>query len=143
MFKFNGIVTACLVNLSFCSCLVAKEVPNQVIPAAGKTPAFPFQILTVGESVVSGSAGPFVGFGFSHTVSPFLVLSQVKTDLNPNTLNLKSQGRFVTIFFEITGVKNTGQINPTSLVITRINDQAISPILAEPKPISLEDVDQD
>ncbi|MBI4656114.1 MAG: T9SS type A sorting domain-containing protein, partial [Elusimicrobia bacterium] len=46
-------------------------------------------------------------------------------------------------FFEITGVKNTGQINPTSLVITRINDQAISPILAEPKPISLEDVDQD
>lgn len=136
-------VTTCLASLLVCSSLVAQEIPTQVIPAGGKTPAFPFQILTVGEPVISGAAGPFVGLGFSHTVSPFLVLSQVKTDLKPNTLNLKSQGRFVTIFFEITGVKSTDQIDPASLVITRINDQAIAPIPAEAKPLSLEDQDQD
>jgi len=103
----------------------------------------PFQILTIGEPVVSGAAGPFIGLGLSHTVSPFLVFSLVSTDLDPNTLNLKSQGKFVTVFFEITGVKSTDQIDPASLAITRINDQAVTPIPAEPKPLSLEDPDQD
>lgn len=117
----------------------AQEIPTHVIPAGGKAPASPFQILTVGEAVISNAVGPLLGLGFAQTFSSFLVLSQVATDLDPNTLNLKSQGKFVTVSFEISGVKSADQINPASLAIMRINDQDISPIPSEPKPVALED----
>ncbi|MBI4655545.1 MAG: hypothetical protein HY746_02235 [Elusimicrobia bacterium] len=139
----NKIITVYLLSMFVASSLVAQDVPNRIIPAGGKNLSLPFQILTIGEPVVSGAGDLFMGFGFSHTVSPFLVLSQVKTDLDPNILNLKSQGRFVTIFFEITGVKNTNQIVPASMAITRINDQVVTSLYAEPKPLSLEDQNQD
>lgn len=54
----------------------------------------------------------------------------VSLELNPNTLNLKSQGNFISAFIEVTGSKTAADIDPLSLRVTKVNDQALaSPIL--------------
>lgn len=69
----------------------------------------------------------------------------VLLDLDPDTLNLKSQGQFLTAFLEATGNKAAPDIVPATLRVTAINDLSLSssiPALARP-PSALGDHDGD
>ncbi|MBI4054847.1 MAG: hypothetical protein HY402_01795 [Elusimicrobia bacterium] len=59
-------------------------------------------------------------------------------DLDPDTLNLSSQGQWITATVELPGGE-APQILADSIRFTSVNGQAIAPIWAEPKPRSLGD----
>lgn len=56
------------------------------------------------------------------TVLPPLVVS---LDLAPDTLNLKSQGQYVTAFLEVIGIKSAADIDASTLKIAEVNNQPL------------------
>ncbi|MFH1725910.1 MAG: hypothetical protein ABII00_14975, partial [Elusimicrobiota bacterium] len=52
----------------FLGASLCAQITQHVIPAGGRAPASPFDVLTVGEPAVHGAVGGFRGFGFVHTV---------------------------------------------------------------------------
>lgn len=65
---------------------------------------------------------------------------KASVDLEPNTLNLTSQGKYITAFFEFApGSLSPADIDPASLRLTEVDGAPVSPVQAESKPVSLGD----
>ena len=64
-------------------------------------------------------------------------------NVDPDTLNLKSKGRFITAYFELSFGLGPEFIDVTSLKISRINDVEISPIYVQSRPTEIGDKDSD
>lgn len=64
-------------------------------------------------------------------------------EIGPETLNLKSNGRFVTAYIELPAGFNAADIVAGSVLVTGVDNQAITPIPAEPRPTEIGDVDGD
>ncbi|MFB2768290.1 choice-of-anchor X domain-containing protein [Pelatocladus sp. BLCC-F211] len=65
------------------------------------------------------------------------------TEFGPETINLKSQGRFVTAYIELPPPFAPANINVSSVKITAIDGVSISPIKAESSPTEVGDFDND
>ncbi|MFH2069886.1 MAG: FlgD immunoglobulin-like domain containing protein [Elusimicrobiota bacterium] len=68
----------------------------------------------------------------------------IKTTVNfdPDTLNLKSKGNWVTCYIELPENYNPEDIDNTTIRITKINNERINPIFTEQRPISIGDHDE-
>ncbi|MBI4657151.1 MAG: fibronectin type III domain-containing protein [Elusimicrobia bacterium] len=65
---------------------------------------------------------------------PLVKELKISLDFDPDTLNLKSQGQYVTAYMEITGLRTAQEIKPETIKIASINDN----LLPTPLPIVLE-----
>lgn len=65
-------------------------------------------------------------------------------DIDPNTLNLKSKGRWITCYIELSSGYNVSQINLSTVKIIKIANKTLStPIYAESHPSGIGDHDSD
>lgn len=64
-------------------------------------------------------------------------------DVDPNTLNLKSNRNFITVYIELPAGLNASAIKLDSVKISAINGNAIAPIAALGSPTSIGDEDAD
>ncbi|MBU2568267.1 MAG: hypothetical protein KJ967_05810 [Elusimicrobia bacterium] len=64
-------------------------------------------------------------------------------DIDPDTLNLKSKGKWVTAYIELPTEYNLKDVNINTLKITKIGNMEIEPIYAETKPKGIGDHDND
>lgn len=64
-------------------------------------------------------------------------------ELGPETINLKSQGRFVTAYIELPDASSPAKIDVSSIKITAIDGVPISPISAKSAPNEVGDFDND
>jgi len=62
-------------------------------------------------------------------------------DLDPNTLNLKSAGKWVTCYIEFPEGFDVEDIDISTVKISKINDEEITPLIAEAKPTGIGDHD--
>jgi parallel beta-helix repeat protein len=67
---------------------------------------------------------------------------QAQVDIDPDTLNLKSKGRWVTCYVELPGDLDVNEIDISSLRISKINDYPVD-IPVEVRPTGIEDNDGD
>ncbi|MBI4656546.1 MAG: right-handed parallel beta-helix repeat-containing protein [Elusimicrobia bacterium] len=71
--------------------------------------------------------------GYTSFASYFVLLFKpkipeikVSLDINPDTLNLKSQGQYITTYFEVVGAKTAQDIAPASIKIISANEVLLS-----------------
>ena len=74
--------------------------------------------------------------GFCTATATVVITLPATVDFDPNTINLKSKGNYVTVYIELPGGYDVGQIDVSSI---RLNDTV--PALA--KPTSIGDYDKD
>lgn len=101
--------------------LFANSAPSNSVPVS------PFIRRASTTSVVSG-------------VPDFIVAT---TEFGPETINLKSQGNYVTAYIELPGPLNATKIDVSSVKINAIDGVAISPIPAKSSPTEVGDFDND
>lgn len=86
---------------------------------------------------------------FVRTASATAVVSGVPdfvmatVEYGPETINLKSRGKFVTAYIELPDSFNPENIEVSSISITTIDDIPITPILTEVQPTEIGDFDSD
>lgn len=81
-----------------------------------------------------------VGVSPAYTVKTML---PAVVDIDPNTLNLKSRGRWITCYIEFPNGYDINDTNLSTLNISKINDEHITPIFAEAAPTNIGDHDMD
>ncbi|MCG2725367.1 MAG: right-handed parallel beta-helix repeat-containing protein [Elusimicrobia bacterium] len=88
--------------------------------------------LTLGTHIISfGSIDNVENTEELKTISVKIIPPLLITlDLNPDTLNLKSQGQYVTAYIEVSGTKATEDIEPPTIKIISINDELLSTPIA-------------
>lgn len=81
-------------------------------------------------------------YGITDSLSYFMVTSGMTAvvDIDPNTLNLKSKGNYITCYIELPASYSLDMINADTVVISR---EGYWPLAAEPSPRSLGDYDGD
>ncbi len=58
-------------------------------------------------------------------VTPAIAQATATVDINPNTLNLKSKGKYVTVFISDLSEGSVADINPTSIQLVEAGLQAV------------------
>ena len=64
-----------------------------------------------------------------------------KIDINPKTLNLKSKGKWITVYIELPVNVDPHDINVSTVCISKIGSSLVQPIFAECHPVSIGDND--
>lgn len=85
---------------------------------------------------------PITSVSFFAILIP-IPLIPATVDLNPDTLNLKSQGKFVTLYIEFPEGFDVRDIDVSTVKISKIDEEEITPIFAEARPIEIGDYDED
>ncbi|MBI4802202.1 MAG: right-handed parallel beta-helix repeat-containing protein [Elusimicrobia bacterium] len=88
--------------------------------------------LTLGEHIISFKSFDNVNNKEGlKTISVKIIPPLLITlDLDPDTLNLKSQGNYITAYIEVSGTKATEDIKPETLKVVSINDETLSTPIA-------------
>ena len=102
-------------------------------------------ILTTIEQYTEDPEIGWIKVGVSE-VSLFAILTPIpyisaSINLDPDTLNLKSNGKWITCYIELPAGYDVGDINISSLAISSINDEEITPIFAKSRPTEIGDYD--
>ncbi|UCG93340.1 MAG: T9SS type A sorting domain-containing protein [candidate division WOR-3 bacterium] len=98
-----------------------------------------FRGMDVLFAVVQGLRDLIVGIFVRHDASPAI---DAVIDIDPNTLNLKSQGRWVTCYIELAEGYTVEDIDINTVALTEIDGQSIGPLNRE-GPTEIDDYDND
>jgi hypothetical protein len=86
------------------------------------------------------------GVMVSYTAVPLDMYKGIEAaiDIDPDTLNLKSKGRWVTAYVELPEAYDVGEIDVSTVTITEIDEMELTdPVSAEARPTSIGDEDGD
>lgn len=88
----------------------------------------------------SNSPPGYADFDFIRVTSTII---QATIDIDPDTLNLKSKGKFITCYIELPEDYSVEDIDIDSVALTKINDDLLDPHLYTVGPFKIGDYDDD